>query len=92
MCRGSRDHLTATCLIAVTAGCGDTFSQNNTFFDSSSPTDGGCAAKVCACNNNICQVLPITNAIFDQCHKTASIFPDPIGMIWDIRVNDLRYM
>jgi len=45
-----------------TAGCGDTFAQNNTFFDgtgpdgTSSPTDGACAAKVCHCSNNICQM------------------------------------
>jgi len=39
-----------------TAGCGNTFSENCTYFDSSTVTAGSCAATVCKCNTNICQM------------------------------------
>merc|ERR1712038_723204 len=38
------------------AGCGQTYSENCTYFDSSSPTAGTCAATVCKCHGNICQM------------------------------------
>ncbi len=30
--------------------------ENCTYFESNSPTAGGCSAKICPCNNNICQL------------------------------------
>ncbi len=31
-------------------------SENCTYFESNNPTAGGCSAKICPCNSNICQV------------------------------------
>jgi len=38
------------------ATCGQSYSENCTYFDSSSPTAGACSASVCKCQNNICQM------------------------------------
>jgi len=38
------------------AGCGNTYSENCTYFDSSSATAGSCQATVCRCHDNICQM------------------------------------
>merc|ERR1712115_445924 len=45
-----------TVATSVTAGCGNTFSENCTYFDSSTVTAGSCAASVCKCQTNICQM------------------------------------
>ena len=45
-------------LLTVTFGCGGTSSENCTYFESSgTPSAGECRAKVCPCNDNICQVI-----------------------------------
>lgn len=43
-------------LISVTATCGQQFSQNCTYFDSSTVSTGSCAATICKCNTNVCQM------------------------------------
>ena len=43
-------------LLTVVANCGDTFAENNTYFESTSATAGACTIKICPCNNNICQL------------------------------------
>ena len=47
------------CLFSVTIGCGQTSSENCTYFDSSSPTAGACSVTICPCSNDICQVRNI---------------------------------
>ena len=45
------------CLISVTMNCGGTLAENCTYFDSSTTVvPGACKAKICKCNNNICQI------------------------------------
>merc|ERR1712241_984905 len=39
-----------------TAGCGDTISENSTYFESNGASIGACNTKVCRCNTNICQM------------------------------------
>ena len=39
-----------------TAGCGDTISENSTYFESNGASVGACNTKVCRCNTNICQM------------------------------------
>lgn len=39
-----------------TSGCGDTTSQNGTYFESSGSPTGACNLKVCPCQNDICQI------------------------------------
>ena len=42
--------------LTVTLGCGETSVENNTYFEVTSPTAGQCSAKICPCNENICQI------------------------------------
>ncbi len=42
--------------ISVAINCGQSSSENCTYFESSSPTAGVCMAKICPCGDNICQV------------------------------------
>ena len=42
--------------LTVTLGCGETSVENNTYFEVTSPTAGKCSAKICPCNDNICQI------------------------------------
>ena len=42
--------------LTVTLGCGESSVENNTYFEVTSPTAGQCSAKVCPCNENICQI------------------------------------
>ncbi len=44
---------------SVTASCGQTFSQNCTYFDSSAVTSGMCTATICKCSGTISQVTHI---------------------------------
>jgi len=39
-----------------TPGCGDTVSENNTYFESSGSEVGSCTVKICPCSDNICQL------------------------------------
>jgi len=39
-----------------TAGCGDTVSENSTYFESNGVKSGACNTKVCRCDKNICQM------------------------------------
>ena len=44
-------------MISVTMNCGGTLAENCTYFDSSTTVvPGACKAKICKCNNNICQI------------------------------------
>lgn len=36
--------------------CGGTSSENNTYFESTGSDSGSCTAKICPCNDNICQL------------------------------------
>ena len=46
----------------VTAGCGNTFSENCTYFDSATVSAGSCVASICKCQTNICQMRLDFNA------------------------------
>ena len=48
--------MSPTVATSVTAGCGNTFSENCTYFDSATVSAGSCATTVCKCNTNICQM------------------------------------
>merc|ERR1712064_164440 len=39
-----------------TVGCGDTVSENSTYFESNNAASGACNTKVCRCDKNICQM------------------------------------
>ena len=43
-------------LVLVQKGCGDTSSENCTYFQSSGTEVGQCRLKVCPCSDNICQL------------------------------------
>lgn len=36
--------------------CGDTISQNNTYFESRGSESGSCTLKICKCSTNVCQL------------------------------------
>ncbi len=44
-------------LISVIARCGDTLTENNTYFESSGSETGSCRFTICKTGNNICQVF-----------------------------------
>ncbi len=44
----------------VDINCGAMSNENCTYFESNSPTAGGCTATICPCNNDICQVNKLT--------------------------------
>ena len=46
--------------VSVTLDCGETSSENCTYFESSSPTAGTCKVDICPCSDNICQVSQIS--------------------------------
>ena len=51
------DIMTIFYMCVVDVGCGQTSSENNTYFAVTGPTAGtSCSAKVCPCSDNICQV------------------------------------
>jgi len=39
-----------------TLGCGASTSENCTYFEASSLANGACAAEICKCNSNVCQI------------------------------------
>ena len=43
-------------LLVVTLGCGASTSENCTYFEASSLANGACAAEICKCNSNVCQI------------------------------------
>ncbi len=49
-------HIAINVVTTVTLDCGQTSSENCTYFESTSPTAGSCIASVCPCNDNICQL------------------------------------
>ena len=43
---------------SVDKGCGETSSENSTYFKSAGAmASGACTLEICRCNNNICQVI-----------------------------------
>ena len=40
----------------VIGRCGDTISQNNTYFESRGSESGSCTLKICKCSTNVCQL------------------------------------
>ncbi len=55
--------------VSVTLHCGGTSSQNCTFFQSTGADSGCCTAKICPCNDNICQLRSVrwVRTINDMC-------------------------
>ena len=53
--------------ISVTLGCGGTASENCTYFESTGNEMGACRAKICPCNDNICQMrLDFNSFVINQ--------------------------
>jgi hypothetical protein len=60
----------------VTLGCGGTSSQNCTYFESSGTVGAGqCAATICKCSSDICQVIgPDHLAFFSKSNVMNNFF------------------
>ena len=57
---------------SVQLGCGQSASENCTYFQSNGQEVGQCRIKVCKCNENICQIrLDFQNFIINQPKVTA---------------------
>ena len=60
-------------LIIVQRSCGDTSSENCTYFQSSGTEVGQCRLKVCPCSDNICQLrLDFQTFVINQPKTTAT--------------------
>lgn len=60
-------------LVLVQKGCGDTSSENCTYFQSSGTEVGQCRLKICPCSDNICQLrLDFQNFVINQPKTTAT--------------------
>ncbi len=57
-------------ILTVTINCGEMSNENCTYFESNSPMPGGCSAKICPCNNNICQVIINYTVFMDVSHSS----------------------
>ena len=59
--------------LSVQKSCGDTSSENCTYFQSSGSEVGQCRLKICPCNDNICQLrLDFQNFVINQPKTTAT--------------------
>ena len=72
----------------VNIGCGAVGNQNCTYFEAQETTTGSCAAKICKCQSNICQVsfkdYFATNFTFDSIFSSGWILK-PLALL-DLRL------
>ena len=67
-------------LFLVALNCGETSSQNNTYFESDGSEVGSCNLKICSMNSNICQVRLVQIEYYELQYLTQNFCSDPIGL------------